>query len=333
MNKKKIKIAVIDTGVDMYDKEISNNLKFDRKLQVEHFEEKYKNIDDVNGHGTLCSKTILSICKDTLIYPVKIFDDCGKTSSWNLVEALERILHTDINIINISASTTNCPCEKELEEICKKIYEEGKIIICSHHNDKNSNSSIPTKFKTVLGVKGIDEIFEDTDYFYNPQNEVQIYGNSKDKFLKFKDDVTHFGKNSRAAAVFSGIVANLIKENGYGTDKIENQIIKNSMNKKGENYKQSKNMYYDEEKTQIAIRLVTLINNEFAVRKIDLNFLKEYSLLNNFTWIGRHNAYEFLLKINEEFKINIDYRNIFIYDLDYLSNIVNIIQKNLKIGK
>lgn len=325
----KIKIAVIDTGVDISDDEIKSNIRFDKKLQIEDFEKKYITIDDVNSHGTFCTKTILSICNDALIYPIKIFDDYGKTSSWNLVEALQKILHTDINIINISASTTNCPCEKELEEICKKLYKEGKIIICSHHNDGNSNSSIPTKFKTVLGVKGINEVFEDMDYIYNPYNEVQIYGNSKDKFLNFKDNITHFGRNSRAAAVFSGIVANLIKENGYKTDKIENLITKNSIDSKYlYNPKKTKDIYYDEEKIQIAKRLVSLINDKFGVRKIDLDFLKEYSLLNTFTNIGKHNAYEFLLKINEEFKINIDYRKVFIYDLDYLNNIVQIIQKN-----
>ncbi|MGL5642077.1 MAG: S8 family serine peptidase, partial [Paraclostridium sp.] len=251
--------------------------------------------------------------------------------SWNLVEALEKILYTDINIINISASTTNCPCEKELEEICKKLYKEGKVIVCSHHNDKNYKFSIPTKFKTVLGVNGSNEVFEDMDYIYNPHNEVQIYGNSKDKFLNFKGDITHFGRNSRAAAVFSGIVANLIKENGYKTDKIENLIMKNSIDSKClYNVKKKKSIHYDEEKTQIAKRLVTLINDKFGVKKIDLDFLKQYSLLNTFTDIGRHNAYEFLLKINEEFGVNIDYRKVFIYDLDYLNNIVQIIQENLK---
>lgn len=330
MNIKKIKIAVIDTGVDMHDKEMINNLKFDRKLQVENFEEKYKNIDDSISHGTLCAKTILSICNDALIYPVKIFDKHGKTNSWNLVDVLQKILNTDIDIINISASTTNCPYEKELNEVCKKLYEEGKIIVCSHHNGKNNKSSIPTKFDTVIGVKGIDEVFKDKDYFYNKKNEVQVYGNSKERFLKFKGNIIEFSRNSRAAAVFSGILANMIKENGYRTYKLEELIMQNSINNKSSyKYEKPQDIYYDEEKTKIAKRLVLLINKEFAVREIDLNFLKEYSLLNTFTGIGNHNAYEFLLKINEEFNINIDYRDIFIYDLDYLNNIIEIIQKNL----
>ncbi|CEK39959.1 S8 family serine peptidase [Paraclostridium sordellii] len=327
---KKIKIAVIDTGVDIHDDEIKDNIIFDRNLQVDDFETKYKNIEDLNSHGTFCAKTILYTCKDVLIYPIKIFDEYGKTSSSYLIRVLEKILNTDIDIINISASSINCPVEKELEIICEKLYNQGKIIISSHHNKKINENSTPTKFNTVIGVKGINEIYKDTEYIYNPNDEIQIYGNSKDRLLKFKDTVTHFGKNSRAAAVFSGLIAKMIIENGYKTNNIEEVINKNSLNIKEISYSpRLQNVDFDSNRNEVAQKLVTLINDEFAVRKIDLDFLKEYSLLNNFSDIGIHNVYEFLIKINEEFDIDIDYRDIFIYELDYLRDIVEIIYEKL----
>lgn len=327
---RKIKVAVIDTGVDVNDDEIKDNIIFDRNLQIDDFETKYKNIDDFNGHGTFCAKTILYTCKDVLIYPIKIFNEYGKTNSSNLVKVLEKILNTDIDIINISASSINCPFENELEIICKKLYNQNKIMISSHHNEKSNKSSVPTKFNTVIGVKEIDEIHKDTEYIYNSKHEIQVYENGKDRLLKFKDTVTHFGKNSRAAAVFSGLVSKMIIENGYKTNDIEKIINKNSVNKKEISYSpRLQNVDFDSKRNEIAQRLVKLINDKFAVRKIDLNFLKEYSLLNNFSAIGRHNAYEFLVKINEEFDINIDYRYIFIYELDYLRDIVEIIYEKL----
>lgn len=327
---KKIKIAVIDTGVDIHDDEIKDNIIFDRNLQVDDFETKYKNIEDLNSHGTFCAKTILYTCKDVLIYPIKIFDEYGKTNSSNLVRVLEKILNTDIDIINISASSINCPVEKELEIICKKLYNQGKIIISSNHNKKINKNSIPTKFNTVIGVKGISEIYKDTEYIYNSKDEIQIYANSKDRLLKFKDTVTHFGKNSRAAAVFSGLIAKMIIENGYKTNNIEEIINKNSLNIKEISYSpRLQNVDFDSDRNEIAQNLVTLINDKFAVRKIDLDFLKQYSLLNNFSDIGIHNVYEFLIKINEGFDIDIDYRDIFIYELDYLRDIVEIIYEKL----
>lgn len=328
---RKIKVAIIDTGIDIYDEEIKDIVIFDRNLQVDDFEIKYKNIEDLNGHGTFCAKTIFYICKDVLIYPIKIFDEFGKTSSLNLLKSLEKILDTDIDIINISASSIDCPIEKELEKTCRKLYEQGKIIISSNHNTKNNINGIPTKFDSVLGVEGINEIYKDSEYIYNPNNEIQIYGNSKDRILKFKNNITHFGKNSRAAAVFSGLISKMIITNGYEINTIESTIKNNSLNfKELSNSPKIKKITFDSERTEIANRLVRLINNEFSIKKIDLNFLKKYSLLNNFSNIGRHNIYEFLVKVNKEFDINIDFHEIFIYELDYLYCIVEIIYEKLK---
>lgn len=327
---KKIKIAVIDTGIDIHDDEIKDNIIFDRNLQVDDFETKFKNIEDLNSHGTFCAKTILYICKDALIYPIKIFDEYGKTSSSYLVSVLEKILNTDIDIINISASSINCPFEKELEIICEKLYSQGKIIISSHHNKKINENSIPTKFNTVIGVKGINEIYKDTEYIYNPNDEIQVNANSKDRLLKFKDTVTYFGKNSRAAAVFSGLVSKMVIANGYKTNNIEKIINKNSLNiKEISHNSRLQNIDFDISRNEIAQKLVILINDKFAVRKINLDFLKEYSLFNNFSYIGLHNTYEFLIKVNEEFDINIDYRDVFIYEIDYLHDIVEIIYEQL----
>lgn len=51
---------------------------------------------------------------------------------------------------------------------------------------QDAKLSIPTKFKEVIGVKGIDEIYNDIDYMYNPNNEIQMYSNSKDRLIKWE---------------------------------------------------------------------------------------------------------------------------------------------------
>ena len=105
---KNIKIAVIDTGIDINDNDIKN-IKFNKSIQLNQISE-YKDLDDIHGHGTYCVKTILTMCDDTSnieIYPVKLFDNRGSTSNENLVKSLGNILNSDIDIINISASTMN----------------------------------------------------------------------------------------------------------------------------------------------------------------------------------------------------------------------------------
>ncbi|MEG2984849.1 MAG: S8 family serine peptidase, partial [Peptostreptococcaceae bacterium] len=104
-------------------------------------------IYDLQGHGTLCAKTIIEICQNVEIYPIKIFDEDGRTNSLNLVKALKNLINADIDLINISASTLSSIYKEELKHICDKLHKNGKIIICSHHNKAKGIESYPTSFK------------------------------------------------------------------------------------------------------------------------------------------------------------------------------------------
>lgn len=329
----KLKVAIIDTGVDIHDSEVKDFIKFDRNLQIDDFENKYISIDDVNGHGTLCAKTILSICKEVEIYPIKVFNNNGKTSSWEVVEVMKNLLNSDINIINISASTLNCPCVDEMNFICKELNKNGKFIICSHNNSKDAKFSIPTKFKEVIGVKGIDEIYNDMDYIYNPNNEIQMYSNSKEHFIKFKNNVTDFGRNSRAAAIVTGLIADIVKNDiSMSFKELEQILIKTSISDRNnlENCKIEK-FSYNQHELEIISKIINTININFSDMDVDFELLKKYNLFNNLTNIGRHNAYYFLEKINEKFSIDIDYKDVFLYELDYLDNIVDKIYSKLQV--
>ncbi len=118
---------------------------------------------------------------------------------------------SDIQIINISAASINSMYEKELEKVCNILNSQGRFIICSKHNKYEDKESIPTIFESVIGVVGNENIYKNNQYIYEPENKIQMYANSKDNFIKFKDKVTHFGKNSKACAVATGIVANILK--------------------------------------------------------------------------------------------------------------------------
>ncbi|HDN2457480.1 TPA: S8/S53 family peptidase, partial [Clostridioides difficile] len=72
---RKVKIAVVDTGIDIDDEELKNFYHIDERFQLNND----LDVRDSNGHGTLVSKTIIDICKDVELYPIKIFDELGKT--------------------------------------------------------------------------------------------------------------------------------------------------------------------------------------------------------------------------------------------------------------
>ncbi|HBF3362360.1 TPA: S8 family serine peptidase [Clostridioides difficile] len=326
----KVRIAVLDTGLDVNDDAINGNYVYDSNFQLKDLGG--KEINDINGHGTFVSKTILNISKNTQIYPINIFNDSGKTSSLNLLSALSKLTISDIKIINISAASINSMYEKELEKVCNILNSQGRFIICSKHNKYEDKESIPTIFESVIGVVGNENIYKNNQYIYKPKNKIQMYANSKDNFIKFKDKVTHFGKNSKACAVATGIVANILKNNPYiKFNELEEILIQKSKSKEDLKIENLNTPSYKSNliRLDIARKIINVINKNFSKIKIDFEFVREYSLFNNFTCIGNYNAYNFLTILNKEFNISIDYKEVYLYQLENLDMAVDLIYENL----
>lgn len=326
----KVKIAVLDTGLDINDDDINGNYVYNSYFQLENLSG--EEINDLNGHGTFVSKTILNISDNVQIYPINIFNDSGKTSSLNLVNTLKKLAVSDIQIINISAASVNSIYEKELNNICNILNSQGRFIICSKHNSYKDKESIPAIFESVIGVVGNENIYKNNQYMYKQKNKIQMYANSKDNFIKFKDKVTHFGKNSKACAVATGIIANILKKNpDIKFNELEEILIQRSKNKEDlkkeifciSSYKS--NLI----RLEIAKQIINVINRDFSKRKIDFEFVNEYSLFNNFTGIGDYNAYDFFTTLNKEFNINIDYKRVYLYQLEDLDRAVDLIYESL----
>lgn len=328
----KVKVAVLDTGLDIYDNEFTEKYIYDPIFQLDDFNE--VKINDLNGHGTFVSKTILNVSKNVIIYPINIFSNYGKTSSLKLLNSLIKLLKSDIKIINISATSINGKYEKELNRVCNDLKNQDKIIICSKHNRYSNKDSIPTIFPSVIGVEGHKNIYRDNEYLYKKGAKIQMHANSKDCFLRFRNEVTHFGKNSKACAVATGIIANIIKDNPLiSFEELEKILIKNSSSEyELEKNLKTKNLFSgsNDKDLQVEEKLINLINIYFAKRKLDINFIRKYGIMNSFTNIGKHNAYFFLKTINKEFNINISYKDILLCDLEEIESLKKIIIYYLK---
>ena len=73
----KVKIAIIDSGIDINNKYLSKYVKtgrsfiFDTNLGIVRESD---DIEDRHGHGTACAYTILKRNENVEIIPIKIFD-------------------------------------------------------------------------------------------------------------------------------------------------------------------------------------------------------------------------------------------------------------------
>lgn len=322
---KNIKVAVLDTGIDTEDKCIKDRYVYDKELQVESI----NNINDVMGHGTLCAKTILERCPEAIIYPIKIFDDEGMTEVSKLIERLHNLIGKNIDIVNISAAMIKENRLKDLKTLCDILKEEGKILIASKDKRAKDLSSYPASFDSVIGVKGYKKICKDNDFTYDNKRENQMYANGRDRLYEFKGDVTAFGKHSRATALSSGIVAEIMyKENTKDIYKIE-QILKSKSNisetYKERRYKYKKEYVYD----TVVRKIVDILNKNFANGRINIEFLEKNSLINNMTGLYGDNAYDFICMLNKEFGIDINYENLYLYEIENLYILSHIVHKEL----
>lgn len=206
----KIKVAVVDTGIDTHHDYLKNNIvggvSFASK---DGYIIESENYEDQNGHGTACASIIKKEFEDVEIFVVKALDNLGRTNIQILEESLKYILGTDIKIINLSLSVMESELVKDLYQICEDLKNEGKIIICSVAN--GFELSYPAQFDNVIGVRGF--ILEDENsIWYNKNYEIQsIVDNNSYLSCDINNSYKLFGKcNSQAAAKLTGIIANLL---------------------------------------------------------------------------------------------------------------------------
>ena len=156
MTSEKIKIAVLDSGLDPTSR-VGKKMNFSGGLEVyldnnNSIAYRYDAVDDI-GHGTAVASIINNICNDAEIIPIKIVRNGVANGTEVLIAALEYIFDRKCcNIINISAGIITCDNISGLHSICEKLMNAGVIIVAAF--DSDGAVSYPSAFDCVIGVDG-----------------------------------------------------------------------------------------------------------------------------------------------------------------------------------
>jgi len=156
---KKIKIGIIDSGVDNEISKCKNIIK--KKNFSDEAEEK-----DLEGHGTYLSSIICGekygLAKDSEIYIYKIFTSSGLTKKEWLIESLNESIFIDkCKIINLSLGGINFN-DKKIIDLITIASNQNIIIISSSGNEGPSYGTItfPGILPNVLTIGSVsNEIF------------------------------------------------------------------------------------------------------------------------------------------------------------------------------
>lgn len=335
--KNKVKIAVLDTGIDKnhnYLKEnIIGGISFKNTENYIIVSEEY---DDDNGHGTACASVIKKEFQDIEIYVVKVLDKFGKSNDQILEEGLKYLLKTDIKLINLSLSVIESEKVQDLYKICDELTKEGKIIISSLAN--GYEESYPAKFDNVIGVKGF--ILEDEhSFWYNKKSKIQcIIDDNPYLSCTINNSYKLFGKcNSKAAAKLTGKIAKILSEKPNITyselqNELELRAKKNHWTNndllKSKRYPDFKEKLYKKEDS-ILIDTISILKGTLGL-DIDDTILNKCSLFNNSIGLSYDNCFEVIKKLEEKFDIKFNYNDISRYDFASINTLTELVKKNLK---
>ena len=212
---KKVKIAIIDTGVNMEHPYLRNNIIKSVAISKNKLGKiQIKDCDpscDINGHGTACASVIKKECPEVEIVSVQLLDKHGRCSLDVLELGMDYVRSLQVDIVNLSLALIDSANISVIKEQCEKI-NNNKIIVCALGN--YMSRSYPASMKCNIGVRGsiLDNI---DDIWFNRHKTIQcVLDSTPYLHADCKNGYSMFGKsNSYAAARLTGIIAKIMTEN------------------------------------------------------------------------------------------------------------------------
>ncbi len=332
----KVKVALVDSGIDINHDYLKGNIIGGISFECDNdYIIATDNYEDENGHGTSCASSIKREFDDVEIFVVKVLGKDGRTSRQIFEEALKYLLNMDIRLINLSLSVTTNEMIQDLHEICDELYRQGKIIVCSLAN--GFEESYPAVFNNVIGVKGF--ILEsENSFWYNKDKRIQcIMDNNPYMNCNINNSYRLFGKcNSQSTAKLTGIIARILSKKYDITfeelnNELENLAVKNDWEDKdflaSKRYPDFKEGLYDKDNS-ILLGIANVVREVLKLNKSNDDIYK-YSLFNRKIGLNNDNCYEVLKKLEEKFDIKFDYLSISRYDFVSIQTLTDLVAKNI----
>ncbi len=160
----KITIAILDTGLAYGHNELRNKIITERGRNFVAEPANEFAWDD-NGHGTYVagiaaaetnnSTGIAGVAWNARLLPVKVLDYGYQGSIATLAMGLTYVTTQPVQVVNMS---TGGPVRSRLlEEVARKAYDQGIVLIAAAGNDGVEKYNYPAAFDTVIAVGASDE--------------------------------------------------------------------------------------------------------------------------------------------------------------------------------
>lgn len=160
---------------------------------------------DVCGHGSACAGIIRSLAPECRLVSVRVLGSGWTGSGRLLVAGLRWAIEREVDVINMSLSTTKHDLAAVLHELTDAAYFNRTIVVASAHN--MPVESFPWRFSSVLSV-GSHELDRGDTFFYNPSPPVEFFARGVDVEIAWLGGSTvRSTGNSFATPHMSGLCA------------------------------------------------------------------------------------------------------------------------------
>lgn len=168
-----IKVAVLDTGVDLTHPDLRDNIKKCVSFVG-------GSADDREGHGTHVAGIIagvdndvgmIGVAPEAELYIAKVLGDHGSGSFDAIIKGVQWAVEQGADIINMSLGTAVEP-PKRLHEEIQKAHRKGVILVAATGNE-NTQVSWPARYDEVIAVSALDQEYQRAKFSnYGIKNEI-----------------------------------------------------------------------------------------------------------------------------------------------------------------
>ncbi len=156
-----IKVAILDTGIDLDHLDLQNNIKGNV-----NFINPRKSGNDDNGHGTHVAGIVAAVDNDIgvigagpeiSLYAVKVLDRKGSGWLSDLIEGLQWCINNKMQVINMSLGSSSD--NQSFHDAIIKTYQAGIIQVAAAGNNGGYGGAItyPAKYPQTMAVSAVDE--------------------------------------------------------------------------------------------------------------------------------------------------------------------------------
>jgi subtilisin family serine protease len=111
-------------------------------------------MNPAHGHGTFCAALLAAVAPESMIMPLRVFDDAGNADVFSIVKAIHYAVRNGADVINMSFGLEN-PSPAVKKAIAFAV-ERGVTVVASAGNNDSKAPQFPAAYKDVLAAASTD---------------------------------------------------------------------------------------------------------------------------------------------------------------------------------